>query len=208
MRIFDFNSAIVRLPGRSVVDGLRANNGPPPAYEAVLAELRRILAKDVRAGFEGDPAATGLDEVIFCYPGLYAITIFRIANLLHRAGAPLIPRMMTELAHSRTGVDIHPGATIGESFFIDHGTGVVIGETTLIGDRVRLYQGVTLGALSLSATSVVMPFHYTMIVWALILGWAFWNEVPDLQMLTGAAIIVASGLYILYREHRLAQQQG
>jgi serine O-acetyltransferase len=121
------------------------------AFLGRLAELRRVLAKDVRAGFEGDPAATGLDEVIFCYPGLYAITVFRIANLLHRAGAPLIPRMMTELAHSRTGVDIHPGATIGESFFIDHGTGVVIGETTLIGDRVRLYQGVTLGALSLSA---------------------------------------------------------
>ena len=117
-----------------------------------LAELRRILARDVRAGFEGDPAATGLDEIIFCYPGLYAITVYRLAHIIHTAGGPTIPRMMTELAHSRTGVDIHPGATIGESFFIDHGTGVVIGETTVIGDRVRLYQGVTLGALSLSAT--------------------------------------------------------
>jgi len=117
-----------------------------------LAELRRVLARDVRAGFEGDPAATGLDEVIFCYPGLYAITVYRVAHILQSGGAPILPRMMTELAHSRTGVDIHPGATIGESFFIDHGTGVVIGETTFIGDRVRLYQGVTLGALSLSAT--------------------------------------------------------
>jgi serine O-acetyltransferase len=117
-----------------------------------LAELRRVLARDVRAGFEGDPAATGLDEIIFCYPGLYAITVYRVAHILQAGGAPILPRMMTELAHSRTGVDIHPGATIGESFFIDHGTGVVIGETTVIGERVRLYQGVTLGALSLSAT--------------------------------------------------------
>jgi serine O-acetyltransferase len=117
-----------------------------------LADLRRLLARDVRAGFEGDPAATGLDEIIFCYPGLQAITIYRLAHILYGLGAPIIPRIMTEIAHSKTGVDIHPGAEIGESFFIDHGTGVVIGETTNIGDRVRLYQGVTLGALSLSAT--------------------------------------------------------
>jgi serine O-acetyltransferase len=117
-----------------------------------LADLRRVLARDIRAGFEGDPAATGLDEIIFCYPGLDAITVYRCAHILHVAGAPIIPRIMTELAHSRTGVDIHPGARIGESFFIDHGTGVVIGETTIIGERVRLYQGVTLGALSLSAS--------------------------------------------------------
>jgi serine O-acetyltransferase len=116
-----------------------------------LADLRRVLARDVRAGFEGDPAATGLDEIIFCYPGLQAITIYRLAHILYKLGAPIIPRIMTEIAHSRTGVDIHPGATVGDSFFIDHGTGVVIGETTHIGDRVRLYQGVTLGALSLSA---------------------------------------------------------
>ncbi len=122
------------------------------AFLGKLADLRRVLARDVRAGFEGDPAATGLDEVIFCYPGLYAITVYRLAHLIHTNGGPILPRMMTELAHSRTGVDIHPGASIGESFFIDHGTGVVIGETTRIGDRVRLYQGVTLGAISLSAT--------------------------------------------------------
>ena len=97
---------------------------------------------------EGDPAAKGYDEIIFSYPGLLAITIYRIAHELHNLGVPIIPRIMTEHAHSITGIDIHPGATIGESFFIDHGTGVVIGETCTIGKRVRLYQGVTLGAKS------------------------------------------------------------
>jgi serine O-acetyltransferase len=113
-----------------------------------LPDLRAALGKDVRAAFEGDPAATGADEILVCYPGFYATTVYRIAHALLREGAQIIPRMMTELAHERTGIDIHPGATIGESFFIDHGTGVVIGETTVIGDRVRVYQGVTLGALS------------------------------------------------------------
>lgn len=113
-----------------------------------LVEIRAALADDVQAHFEGDPAATGPDEIIFCYPGLHAITVYRIANALHRGGARLIPRMMSSLAHEKVGIDIHPGATIGSSFLIDHGTGVVIGETTVIGDRVRLYQGVTLGALS------------------------------------------------------------
>src|SRR5439155_2999131 len=104
---------------------------------------------DVRAAYEGDPAATGADEVVFSYPGLWAITVYRIAHRLAQNGAVIVPRMMTEQAHAETGIDIHPGAFIGESFFIDHGTGVVIGETTVIGDRVRIYQGVTLGALSL-----------------------------------------------------------
>ncbi|HPK53164.1 MAG TPA: serine acetyltransferase [Smithellaceae bacterium] len=115
-----------------------------------LPELRGILAKDIVAAYEGDPASKGYDEIIFSYPGLRAITVYRIAHQLYLLKVPLIPRIMTEYAHSRTGIDIHPGAEIGESFFIDHGTGVVIGETTTIGDRVRLYQGVTLGALSLS----------------------------------------------------------
>lgn len=115
-----------------------------------LPELRSLLATDVRAAYGGDPAAKGYDEIIFSYPGLFAITIYRIAHRLHHQDVPMIPRIMTEYAHSRTGIDIHPGAHIGESFFIDHGTGVVIGETTEIGKRVRLYQGVTLGALSLS----------------------------------------------------------
>jgi serine O-acetyltransferase len=113
-----------------------------------LPELRRQVTLDLHAAYESDPAATGVDEILFCYPGTFAITVYRMAHALLREGAVVIPRIMTEIAHRRTGVDIHPGAEIGESFFIDHGTGVVIGETTLIGDRVRVYQGVTLGALS------------------------------------------------------------
>ena len=119
-----------------------------------LPELRTTLAKDIRAALEGDPAAKGYDEIIFSYPGIRAITIYRIAHELHRLNIPLMPRIMTEYAHSRTGIDIHPGAQIGESFFIDHGTGVVIGETCVIGNRVRIYQGVTLGAISLSKAEV------------------------------------------------------
>jgi len=113
-----------------------------------LPVLRAQLAKDVQAAYDGDPACKSLDEVIFCYPGLEAITVYRLAHLLYQLDVPLIPRMMTEWAHGRTGIDIHPGATIGEYFFIDHGTGVVIGETCHIGHWVKLYQGVTLGALS------------------------------------------------------------
>ncbi|MDZ7696804.1 MAG: serine O-acetyltransferase EpsC [Deltaproteobacteria bacterium] len=115
-----------------------------------LPDLRVLLAKDVRAAFEGDPAAGSYDEIIFSYPGLFAVTVYRMAHQLREQEVPLIPRIMSEYAHSLTGIDIHPGAEIGQSFFIDHGTGVVIGETTEIGDRVRLYQGVTLGALSIS----------------------------------------------------------
>ena len=113
-----------------------------------IPEVRRLLALDVQAAFDGDPAVRTIDEVIFCYPGLEAITIYRLAHVLHGLGVPFIPRMMTEWAHSQTGIDIHPGAKIGEHFFIDHGTGVVIGETTEIGNHVKIYQGVTLGALS------------------------------------------------------------
>jgi serine O-acetyltransferase len=114
-----------------------------------MPELRKTLARDVVAAREGDPAAKGYDEIIFSYPGVFAVTVYRIAHRLYHLDVPLIPRIMTEYAHSRTGIDIHPGAHIGERFFIDHGTGVVIGETSVIGDRVRIYQGVTLGALSL-----------------------------------------------------------
>ena len=113
-----------------------------------LPDLRTKLELDVNAAFEGDPAAKSFHEVIFCYPGLEAVTVYRIAHELLLLGVPLVPRMMTELAHSKTGIDIHPGARIGPSFFIDHGTGVVIGETCDIGTHVKLYQGVTLGALS------------------------------------------------------------
>lgn len=114
-----------------------------------LPVLRKSLGLDVRAAYEGDPASKGTDEIIFSYPGLFAITVYRIAHEFYEMEIPLVPRIMAEHAHSLTGIDIHPGAEIGESFFIDHGTGVVIGETTVIGNRVRLYQGVTLGALSI-----------------------------------------------------------
>ncbi len=113
-----------------------------------IPELRRVLTTDVQAAYDGDPAAGNTDEVIFSYPGFFAITVYRIAHELHALAVPLIPRIMTEYAHNLTGIDIHPGATIGEYFFIDHGTGVVIGETTIIGTRVKVYQGVTLGATS------------------------------------------------------------
>ena len=113
-----------------------------------LAGVRLTLEKDVEAAFRGDPAAKSHHEIIFCYPGLEAISVYRVAHELHSLGVPYIPRMMTELAHSKTGIDIHPGARIGPGFFIDHGTGVVIGETCEIGTNVKLYQGVTLGALS------------------------------------------------------------
>lgn len=113
-----------------------------------LPDLRRVLALDARAAYEGDPAVRCPDEVVFCYPGFEAVTVYRLAHLLWELEVPLIPRMMTEWAHSKTGIDIHPGARIGRHFFIDHGTGVVIGETCEIGERVKLYQGVTLGALS------------------------------------------------------------
>ena len=114
-----------------------------------LPGLRQILATDVNAAMEGDPAAKSVDQVIFSYPGLFAISIYRMAHVLHHLNVPLLPRMMTEYAHNLTGIDINPGAHISDSFFIDHGTGIVIGETTEIGKRVRIYQGVTLGALSL-----------------------------------------------------------
>ncbi len=113
-----------------------------------IPHLRRVLATDVQAAYDGDPACKNLDEVILCYPGLEAITVYRLAHELNLLGVPFIPRMMTEWAHRRTGIDIHPGATIDDYFFIDHGTGVVLGETCHIGKHVKIYQGVTLGALS------------------------------------------------------------
>ncbi|PLX49546.1 MAG: serine acetyltransferase [Desulfobulbaceae bacterium] len=118
------------------------------AFLQSLGEMRQVLATDVRATYDGDPAVSSYDEIIFCYPGIQAITIYRIAHRLYELEVPILPRIMTEYAHSVTGIDIHPGAQIGESFFIDHGTGVVIGQTCEIGNQVKIYQGVTLGALS------------------------------------------------------------
>lgn len=119
-----------------------------------IAQIRELLHGDVEAAWRGDPAAGSIEEVIFSYPAIEAITVYRIAHEFHRLEVPLIPRIMSEHAHSLTGIDIHPGATIGRNFFIDHGTGVVVGETSVIGDNVKLYQGVTLGAVSIPAAEV------------------------------------------------------
>lgn len=118
------------------------------AFLDQIPKIREYIETDVQAAFDGDPAAYNKTEIIYSYPGLYAIFVNRIAHELHLLGVPMIPRIMTEHAHSKTGIDIHPGATIGKYFFIDHGTGIVVGETTVIGDHVKIYQGVTLGALS------------------------------------------------------------
>ncbi len=145
---------------RAVAYGRRCGAAPEPSdleasravVESVFAEiprLRELLSMDVRAAYQGDPAAYSIEEIVFSYPGVQAITAHRFAHEFQLRRVPMIPRIMAECAHNTTGIDIHPGATIGHRFFIDHGTGVVIGETTLIGDDVKLYQGVTLGALSM-----------------------------------------------------------
>jgi serine O-acetyltransferase len=136
-------------PAEAKVDTCRERaQGITARLLEALPDLRATLGRDVRAAFESDPAASGVDEIVACYPGVYGIAIYRVAHRLLLDGAEVVPRMLTEHAHSRTGIDIHPGATIGEPFFIDHGTGIVVGETSVIGNRVRIYQGVTLGALS------------------------------------------------------------
>jgi len=122
--------------------------GMVAGFLARIPKIREMLAADAQAAYDGDPAAKSIDEVIYCYPGFYAVTVYRAAHELLNLGVPLMPRIMTEHAHTMTGTDIHPGARIGRRFFIDHATGVVIGETTRIGDNVKIYQGVTLGALS------------------------------------------------------------
>ncbi len=118
------------------------------AFLGKIPQIRAVVQTDLQAAYDGDPAATSMAEVIFSYPGLYAITVYRLAHELYALRVPMIPRIMTEYAHSVTGIDIHPGATVGEYFFIDHGTGIVVGETTIIGQNVKIYQGVTLGGLS------------------------------------------------------------
>ena len=118
------------------------------AFFEQIPTVRALVQTDVQAAYDGDPAATSKDEVIFCYPGLFAITVYRLAHVLYTLGIPMIPRIMTEYAHGVTGIDLHPGATVGDHFFFDHGTGIVIGETTVIGSHVKIYQGVTLGGLT------------------------------------------------------------
>jgi serine O-acetyltransferase len=160
----DMLAEVCRNLGQEVAKSLEY--APPPGLEAEdysaaaqsitcnlmnrLPQIREILSTDVQAALDGDPAASSMEEIILAYPGLEAIAVQRVAHELHQLGVALIPRMMTEWAHARTGIDIHPGAQIGASFFIDHGTGVVIGETCVIGNQVKIYHGVTLGARSTS----------------------------------------------------------
>lgn len=143
----DRKHGLVCEKGRSI-DFERLGQEKAIAFLEVIPSIRETLARDVQAAYDGDPAAGCFDEIIFCYPGLEAVTVHRIAHEIHRLGVPLVPRMLSEWSHMQTGIDIHPGATIGPSFFIDHGTGVVIGETCEIAENVKIYQGVTLGALS------------------------------------------------------------
>ena len=147
-RLRDQLAAALRFRMEAGEDAEAAAEEICAAFAERLPEVKRLLLLDVEALYEGDPAAVSREEVMISYPGFRAITIFRIAHELYLLKAPLIPRIMTEYAHERTGIDIHPGATVGEYFFIDHGTGIVVGETTVIGDHVKLYQGVTLGAKS------------------------------------------------------------
>jgi serine O-acetyltransferase len=176
---------IARAMGIECALGKRSRSASDVASEAhahaidllaAIPEIRALLASDVRAALDGDPAACSAPEVITSYPGVTAIAVHRLAHHLNKRSVPLIPRMMSELVHGRTGIDIHPGATIGASFFIDHGTGVVVGETTLIGDHVKLYQGVTLGALSVGVEGrdrkrhPTLEDHVTVYAGATILG--------------------------------------
>ena len=153
--VFCLNKQIARaLPYSEAYAGRNPDDLDGEAQKLTVAFFRRLPAireyaeGDLEAAYDGDPAAKFREEIVLCYPGAYAITVYRIAHELARLEIPLIPRIMTEHAHWQTGIDIHPGATIGRNFFIDHGTGIVIGETTIIGDNVKIYQGVTLGALS------------------------------------------------------------
>jgi serine O-acetyltransferase len=136
-------------------EGLTKDAAVDIVFELILAlpDLRKVLKKDAQAIFDGDPASSSLNEIILAYPGFQAVLVYRIAHYLFLKNVPIIPRLMSEIVHSETGIDIHPGAKIGESFFIDHGTGIVVGETAVIGDFVKLYQGVTLGAFSVSKST-------------------------------------------------------
>jgi serine O-acetyltransferase len=164
----------------------------------LLATIRESLSLDVQAAFDGDPAAEHTDEIVFSYPGLRALSIHRVAHEMYRLGIPLIPRIMSEFAHSETGIDIHPGARIGRSFFIDHGTGVVIGETTIIGDHCKIYQGVTLGAKSFAKDDTgrlkrgdkrhpTLEDHVTVYAGATILGG---------DTIIGAGSVITGGVFL------------
>src|SRR5205085_5879480 len=163
--------ALTEQIGRAINHGQRLDDACPVTerqatesaeeFVARLPFVREMLASDVKAAYEGDPAAVCYDEIIFSYPGLYAVTVYRLAHELHVLGVPLIPRIMTEYAHARTGIDIHPGTRLGHSFFIDHGTGVVVGGTAVIGNNVKLYQGVTIGAFSFDKDAAGQLIRHT-----------------------------------------------
>jgi serine O-acetyltransferase len=167
----DLNKSVVALKGRlekyiSSVERLNPSikgkaSDIAENFLNKLPEIARITDTDVEAAFNGDPAAYSKEEIIITYPGFYAICVYRLAHALHKLDVPLIPRLMSEYAHEKTGIDIHPGAVIGENFFVDHGTGVVIGETSLIGKNVKIYQGVTLGALSVKKKLQSVKRHPT-----------------------------------------------
>ncbi len=146
-----YNRLVVQIKGAYAFNGTAMDKTPEELcneFIGRLPKIKQMLIKDIEAIYEGDPAAKCHEEVLICYPGFYAISIFRLAHELYTLKVPLVPRVMTEYAHEKTGIDIHAGATVGEYFFIDHGTGIVIGETTTIGNHVKIYQGVTLGAKS------------------------------------------------------------
>ena len=152
-----------RVNGEQLFGSLRLDDPEKLVGEFLLElpNLQKNLLQDARAILDGDPAAHSIDEVLIAYPGFFAIAIYRCAHILYQRGIPILPRVLTEYAHERTGIDIHPGATIGASFCIDHGTGIVIGETAVIGARVKVYQGVTLGALSVDKQSAGIKRHPT-----------------------------------------------
>ena len=141
-------SLVFQGTGEAEADAQRHAQETALAFFRQIPEVRAMVQTDLQAAYDGDPAATGMAEIIFAYPGLFAITVYRLAHVLYTLNVPMLPRIMTEHAHSITGIDLHPGATVGKYFFIDHGTGIVVGETTVIGNNVKIYQGVTLGALS------------------------------------------------------------
>lgn len=146
-----YNRLAEQIKGAYAFNGTDMKKSPEELCNEFIAQLpkvKNLLIKDIEAIYEGDPAAKCHQEVLICYPGFYAISIYRLAHELYILNVPLIPRIMTEYAHEKTGIDLHAGATVGEYFFIDHGTGIVVGETTTIGDHVKIYQGVTLGAKS------------------------------------------------------------
>lgn len=197
-QIFDSLSSQIALTMADSHENLLRAEEQTAELLAKLPDIQRTLQKDLEANFEGDPAAHSMEEVILSYPGFFAIFIYRIAHELYVQGVPMIPRIMTEYAHSQTGIDIHPGATIGPYFFIDHGTGIVVGETSILGEGVKLYQGATLGALSPAGMHAVpgerrhpkVGNNVTIYAGSTLLGGA--TEIGDNVVIGGNAFLTSS----------------